>query len=326
MEMSLFAIFHIWAFSYRPYILRNKKTATVEDVPGDGAAPSTDRYHGGILGVRAYMDAFNPWDLIKAMARGVRWMLVGRRKRTQDPSYTNAGLDGAADENPATAFPGPNITGYNAGRPQKPSGSPVRFSNNSDENQELLSTPQKTPISIPSQTHNGENIGLATWNYNAETSHNNKSDIFAARREEMEAGHDEWRVKQNEDYQKRYYDMVKREEDQERERQAELGRNQSRRAPNDPFRDPNHPHHASQQSQPENIFATPPNQSHLHAVGDPDSIGVGLAYPMDAPEVQMQTRRNQAYSPTSPTHAQSQGQAGFVTMPDSMHFQPGTAR
>jgi len=33
------------------------------------------------------MDAFNPWDLIKAVVRGFRWLLVGRHKRELDVSY-----------------------------------------------------------------------------------------------------------------------------------------------------------------------------------------------------------------------------------------------
>ena len=33
------------------------------------------------------MDSFNPWDVVKASARGFRWLFVGRKHRHQDSSY-----------------------------------------------------------------------------------------------------------------------------------------------------------------------------------------------------------------------------------------------
>ena len=42
---------------------------------------------GGFLGLAAILDAMNPWDLVKAFARGMRWMFVGRRHRKDDISY-----------------------------------------------------------------------------------------------------------------------------------------------------------------------------------------------------------------------------------------------
>lgn len=71
-EMFLFAILHIFSFSWRPYGKFN------------GIKPE---YYGGFLGVYAFIDAFNPWDIVKASARGARWMFVGRRTRMQDISY-----------------------------------------------------------------------------------------------------------------------------------------------------------------------------------------------------------------------------------------------
>lgn len=48
------------------------------------------RYWGRFLGYKALFDACNPWDLVKATARGFRWLFVGRKSRTLDPSYEMA--------------------------------------------------------------------------------------------------------------------------------------------------------------------------------------------------------------------------------------------
>ncbi|KAJ5885576.1 organic solute transporter Ostalpha-domain-containing protein [Penicillium tannophilum] len=77
-EMFLFAILHFWGFPWGPYML-NKG-----DIMSNG---SDQRYYGGFLGIKAFLDAMNPWDLIKATARGFRWLFVGRKTREADPSY-----------------------------------------------------------------------------------------------------------------------------------------------------------------------------------------------------------------------------------------------
>lgn len=92
-EMMFFAILHIFAFPYHPY--RPK--------PGhiDPAAKQFDKSQGGFLGMAAIMDALNPWDLVKAFARGLRWFFVGRKNRMDDPSYkqdlNDVPLDGPVD-------------------------------------------------------------------------------------------------------------------------------------------------------------------------------------------------------------------------------------
>ncbi|OKL57467.1 hypothetical protein UA08_06929 [Talaromyces atroroseus] len=70
-EMSLFAILHFWGFPWRPYV-------------------GSQKNYGGSFGWRAILDAANPWDLVKATARGFRWLFVGRKSRTLDPSYRMA--------------------------------------------------------------------------------------------------------------------------------------------------------------------------------------------------------------------------------------------
>ncbi|KAJ5272792.1 organic solute transporter Ostalpha-domain-containing protein [Penicillium angulare] len=76
-EMFLFAILHFWGFPWSSYVI------TQEDMK-DG---TERRYHGGWMGIKAFVDAMNPWDLVKATARGFRWLFVGRRHREADPSY-----------------------------------------------------------------------------------------------------------------------------------------------------------------------------------------------------------------------------------------------
>ncbi|KAI5291745.1 hypothetical protein KEM54_000805 [Ascosphaera aggregata] len=73
-EMALFSLLHVFAFSARPYFLKR-------------LGSKAHHYSGGPLGVRAWIEAFNPWDFFKASARSARWLLVGRRHREQDISY-----------------------------------------------------------------------------------------------------------------------------------------------------------------------------------------------------------------------------------------------
>lgn len=76
-EMFFFSLLHIVAFPWKPYDIRKSP---------DPAA----HYEGGLLGWRAFLDAFNPWDIIKASARGFRWLFIGRRHREDDSSYREA--------------------------------------------------------------------------------------------------------------------------------------------------------------------------------------------------------------------------------------------
>lgn len=77
MEMALFSILHLFAFPWRPY--RNSKVG--------GDASDIGAKKGGFLGFNAFADAMNPWDLVKAFARGIRWLFVGRKHREEDISY-----------------------------------------------------------------------------------------------------------------------------------------------------------------------------------------------------------------------------------------------
>ena len=92
-EMACFSIMHLWAYPWKEYDIHRSRILAAEGGPGlhyDGP----QAYKGGRLGFRAYMDAFNPWDLVKAVARSFRWLLVGRKHRENDISYkTNLETD-----------------------------------------------------------------------------------------------------------------------------------------------------------------------------------------------------------------------------------------
>lgn len=85
-EMAIFAVLHLWAFPWQVYDIRRSAIVASESVPGFLPDPQT-AYRGGRLGHRALMDAFNPWDIIKAVGRGFRWIAIGRKRRTEDTSY-----------------------------------------------------------------------------------------------------------------------------------------------------------------------------------------------------------------------------------------------
>lgn len=82
-EMAIFSILHLWAFSWKPYAIANQGVGEVTDFYGNGKVT----YEGGRWGFRALVDAMNPLDLLKAIGRGARWLVVGRKHRMKDPSY-----------------------------------------------------------------------------------------------------------------------------------------------------------------------------------------------------------------------------------------------
>ena len=86
-EMAIFAIFHLFAFSYKPYMVNSKQFLS-EVPPGD---TSHQEYYGGFLGVNAVIDAMNPWDMIKAVGRSAKWLFRDRKYRENDSSYAFTG-------------------------------------------------------------------------------------------------------------------------------------------------------------------------------------------------------------------------------------------
>ena len=98
-EMALFSIFHLWAFTFRPYRLSSKVYMS-ESVPGE----QPQKYQGGFLGIKAIIDSMNPWDMVKAIGRAARWLVKGRRQRHLDVSYN---LSRKTSENSNTGIPKP---------------------------------------------------------------------------------------------------------------------------------------------------------------------------------------------------------------------------
>lgn len=85
-EMAIFSVLHLWAYPWREYDVNHSSTVAAESGAGYMPDPRT-AYYGGRFGIKAFAEAFNPWDIIKAVARGFRWMVVGRKVREQDISY-----------------------------------------------------------------------------------------------------------------------------------------------------------------------------------------------------------------------------------------------
>lgn len=74
-EMFLFSILHIFAFPVK------------SEYGLDKMQDPNAKYHGGPLGIKAIFDAVFMWDLVKASARGFKWLFIGVKQRKQDRSY-----------------------------------------------------------------------------------------------------------------------------------------------------------------------------------------------------------------------------------------------
>lgn len=84
-EMAFFAVFHIWSFSYKPYVIGSPQyQRTFGDLNQKDAPPT---YKGGFLGLKAALDCFNPMDILSAVGRAFKWLFRDRKNRTQDVSY-----------------------------------------------------------------------------------------------------------------------------------------------------------------------------------------------------------------------------------------------
>ncbi|KAK4502596.1 hypothetical protein PRZ48_006022 [Zasmidium cellare] len=104
-EMAAFSVMHIFAYPWKPYSVKHMSTDPLM-APGSGYSGGAPRYQGGRLGLKAILDAANPWDIIKALARGFRWMFVGAKHRHDDISYQPPKL---STDN--TSYNGPTYAG-----------------------------------------------------------------------------------------------------------------------------------------------------------------------------------------------------------------------
>ena len=151
-EMAIFAVFHIWSFSYKPYVLGSQRYQAVYG----HLEEKNPRYHGGALGIKAFADAFNPWDLVKAVGRAARWLFMGRKHRMQDTSY-------ASIESSSTNKPSQKLSDLSSVPTQYSgtgSGIPVssKFTN-TEEGSGLLTTVHPNPYA----NSNTESSATSPW-------------------------------------------------------------------------------------------------------------------------------------------------------------------
>lgn len=137
--MAIFAILHLWSFPWKPYAI-GFQTDEITDMYGNGKRT----YQGGRLGMGALLDALNPVDLVRAVGRSLRWLFVGRKKRTLDPSYQPPTEAISLNQTENTA---PIDTGY-GGAGALMAGGASRYGRQQDEEGEvLLSHAQPDPSS-----------------------------------------------------------------------------------------------------------------------------------------------------------------------------------
>ncbi|OKL57748.1 hypothetical protein UA08_07106 [Talaromyces atroroseus] len=166
-EMAIFAILHFFAFPWQPYRLKNQQASeNPQYIKGQIA------YHGGPLGIKAFIESFNPWDLVKATGRGFRWLFVGYKKRTNDISYMNRddsafSLKASDDHDAQTSIPGPNVTAYTGPAGINTAYHPAsQYDPYDEEGQNLLSHAQDNPHSrYPPEAPYEEESGNRYYNH-----------------------------------------------------------------------------------------------------------------------------------------------------------------
>ena len=158
--MSIFSIFHLWAFPWQVYDIRRSQIVASESAPGFLPDPKT-AYQGGRYGQRALMDAFNPWDLVKAVGRAFKWAAVGRRRRMEDISYKNSHQSTALEptRNQFTAFQNPGNDSFDLPPGQRGQNSylqkPSRYAPlpEQEDSDRLLAHAQSNPTSSAPESY-----------------------------------------------------------------------------------------------------------------------------------------------------------------------------
>jgi hypothetical protein len=172
-EMAIFSIFHLWAFSWKPYTHGSKECLS-ETVPGQETQALT--YQGGFMGIKALWDAFNGWDMLKATGRGARWLVKGRKYRHADSSYDMTRKNTQSSD---ISVEGQKLSSFNEptayGGPPRPPHYSVGIG---EEAHNLLAHGQNMPSSQPALVrrdsdrddapgyYDASDIGLATSSYN----------------------------------------------------------------------------------------------------------------------------------------------------------------
>lgn len=84
-ELALVSIMHLWAYRYKPYRIKDKLESRL--VQPQLSNDEVEPYKGGFCGILALLDALNPWDILKSIARSFHWLFVGLKHRHEDDSY-----------------------------------------------------------------------------------------------------------------------------------------------------------------------------------------------------------------------------------------------
>jgi hypothetical protein len=143
-EMALFSVFHMWAFSWKPYVLGSKQFMA-KSVPGEDV--NAQHYKGGFLGIKAMVDSFNLWDMIKATGRSAKWLFRGRKHRHHDPSYD---LSRKTATGSLTDPEGQNLASFSTPTAYTGPGRPPHYTvGDAGEGETLLSNSQPMPRSQP---------------------------------------------------------------------------------------------------------------------------------------------------------------------------------
>lgn len=127
-EMACFAVLHLWAFPYAPYVAG--APATFYPVPdADKGSPTVENGRsppsGGFMGLLAIFDALNLWDFVKAFGRGMRWLFCGVKRRKEDVSYKLNRGDALDMDNLPEGKEGPGT--YDATRPGPGGAGPAAY-------------------------------------------------------------------------------------------------------------------------------------------------------------------------------------------------------
>ena len=133
--MAGFAVLHCFAYPWKPYSIKHSYSDPLTE-PGTGFSGDMPKYQGGPFGYKALLDAMNPWDIIKASARGFRWLFLGYKHRTNDISYQSTKLGGSD-----TGYLGPTYAGnHEAATELRPSGRQAGMGGRSSHDAELYNT------------------------------------------------------------------------------------------------------------------------------------------------------------------------------------------
>ncbi|RCI09831.1 hypothetical protein L249_3996 [Ophiocordyceps polyrhachis-furcata BCC 54312] len=175
-EMACFAIFHLWAFPYSPYLENAPLTLFPDPRPNGSSPPRVNERSppaGGPFGILALVDALNLWDFVKAFCRGVRWLLCGVKRRKEDISYrldegdghNMASLPAGKDGDTAPWSPPPPPYPPRAGGGQASASASFPHAISTDESAGLMDNAQPCPARTPRQAEPTAQakVGEALW-------------------------------------------------------------------------------------------------------------------------------------------------------------------